>query len=85
MSGLIKGTVVDLAQCTEVEMLGPGYSFDYQFDDLIVVKASCLPGDSGAPVLTGNGEVVGILAAGDADYAYVIPFLFIKNNLKITL
>ncbi|QIL42371.1 trypsin-like peptidase domain-containing protein [Pedobacter sp. HDW13] len=85
VSGRITGKVKEIAKRTEVRIVGPGYAFTYQFNDLIVVEAGCQPGDSGAPVLTPKGEVVGILSAGDTELSYVVPFQSIKNNLTITL
>lgn len=86
VSGHQSGSIVDIkAQKTVVKIAGPGYLFKFTFNNLIELSCPCEAGDSGAPVLTSSGEVIGIAIAGNSKSTFVVPFSFIKNALKISI
>jgi hypothetical protein len=86
VSGKLNGTVSDLqSERTDVLFSGGGIVFEYTFYQLIEVAVPCQQGDSGAPVLTGDGKLVGIVTAGNGNHSYIIPFPNIKTTLSIQL
>jgi hypothetical protein len=86
VSGKLNGTISDL-QCerTDVLLTNGQITFSYTFNELIEVAVPCQQGDSGAPVLTSHGDLVGIITAGNGNSSYVIPFPNIKNTLSVQL
>jgi hypothetical protein len=53
--------------------------------NVIVTTNISGPGDSGAPVLTGDGELVGMIYAGSQSSTIVVPIYSVLNELKVTL
>ena len=69
-TGLTKGCVSD-----ESATLSVGYSKGYaKFTDVFIVEGFdiCEPGDSGSPVLSSDGDFLGLLFAGSDDYSRLI-------------
>jgi len=86
VSGHRTGTVTDIkAQKTIVRIAGPGYAFKFTFNKLIELACPCLDGDSGAPAMTADGRVIGIVIAGNSKQTFIVPFPFIKTALNIEL
>ncbi len=52
---------------------------------LIQVEKISEAGDSGGPVFTQDGKVIGIVVAGTSQYTYVIPIKSIMNRLDISV
>lgn len=50
---------------------------------LIQVENLSKKGDSGGPVFTDDGKVIGIIVAGSNKYSYVIPIKSIMNRLDV--
>lgn len=86
VSGKQNGVLTDLrSERTDVLLSNSQETFSYTFNQLIEVAVPCQPGDSGAPVLTRNGLLVGIITAGNGSHSYILPFSYIKNTLSIQL
>lgn len=81
-SGYIRSTA---RQRVDVLMKRPGHSFMHYYQELIATDKISEPGDSGGPVLTEGGKVVGIIVAGNGQESYVLRFRFIKNVLHVKL
>jgi streptogrisin D len=69
----------------EVTVDSPAGAIRHTYDQLIQTTPVAQPGDSGGPVFTKGGKIIGLIVAGDALGTYILPFPFIKNTLSITL
>lgn len=86
VTGKLTGFINDLdVPVTEVVFKNGPTRFSYTFNKLMQVSMPCKEGDSGAPVLSPNGKIIGIITSGDNEGSYVLPFQYIKNALFVTL
>lgn len=58
---------------------------DHTFTNIIQIGICSTYGDSGAPVVTKNNKLIGIIIGGDDFGSYCIPFFDIKNRLNIDI
>jgi hypothetical protein len=92
-SVLTQGTVTALAHSTSVKGLGPKQDQSAVFQELLVIAGRpqfAKAGDMGAPVLTPDGALVGVLFAlgrGEKEehLAYALPILPLLNELNVDL
>lgn len=59
-------------------------NFRNEFEELIAIEKVTSPGDSGSPVITEDGKLVGIVIGSDKEHTLVQNFQFVVNNLKVS-
>jgi hypothetical protein len=52
---------------------------------LLTIIGNGLPGDSGGPVLDSQDRLIGLLAAGSAEYSVIAPVKEFFENHKLSL
>lgn len=77
-----KGKVLDSDATMLIELEGQRH---VSFEHVITTDAGSVPGDSGAPVLTSDYRLVGVLYAGTQKLTVVIPIKPILEKLKLDL
>ena len=85
-SGRTSGLAIGKVKALNVELtilIGSGQRV--KFKDLIVIDPISQPGDSGAPVLTADNKLVGMIYAGGSAGAIAIPIQQILNEFKVKL
>lgn len=86
--------MVGVRRCTEKDLKDPQMGPFCMFFGLApiirhfesqIVTATIMPGSSGSAVLNGDGELSGLVFAGNAQglsYAYIVPFESVRNFLN---
>ncbi|MEP1095339.1 MAG: serine protease [Cyclobacteriaceae bacterium] len=59
-------------------------NFKNDFEELIAITKMTVGGDSGSPVISEEGKVIGIVMGTDDEHTLVVNFQFIINNLDVT-
>lgn len=76
----IDGGIVDIT------VKGPNGNMPMRLSGLLYCSQISADGDSGAPVFTAGGKLIGIIVAGDnSSCSYVLPYEYIVNRLHVTL
>jgi|GEM_PF-7007276 len=79
-----KGTLVSIKCKQDILYFGQtARPLVHELKNLIQIRIKSGKGDSGAAVLTTDNKLIGILAASDAQFAYVIPVESINANFSI--
>lgn len=82
-SGIRSGVITGLYTTASIAVNVEGGV--YLFSDLILTSAMSSAGDSGAPVVTDDGRLVGMVFAGSNEATFVMPIRAILTALGVEL
>ena len=74
-----------LKTSTRIELRFPGFSRPVPFEGLIETTKFSEGGDSGAPVLTTDNKLVGMVFAGSRSSSFVMPIQPVLKALSVEL